>query len=85
MPEWPNLKKLADELGVTPEQIIGDEEVPDPSQLDRIEEKLDELLSLAKATATPAQIAKAAASRIEALPDEAQSTPTPKRKTNPGT
>lgn len=46
MPEWPNLLKLAELLGVEPEHIIGEETAPpDPSQLDRIEASLAELLA----------------------------------------
>lgn len=43
MPEWPNLEKLARALDVRPEDIIGDEPAPEPSQLGRIEESLAEL------------------------------------------
>lgn len=42
MPEWSNLEKLALALGTTPERIIGDEEVPEPSQLDRLEAAVEE-------------------------------------------
>lgn len=47
MPEWPNLERLAADLGVQPEEIIGDDDVleamragPVSVQLDRIEAEL---------------------------------------------
>lgn len=52
MPSWPNLERLAIELGVRPEDIIGDEPAvaiqamvaTDSTQLDRIEAMLVEVL-----------------------------------------
>lgn len=46
-PNWANLEKLADVFGVKPEEIVGSvspQEEPRAEQLDRIEEKLDEIL-----------------------------------------
>lgn len=45
MPEWANLEKLASVLEVKPEYLIGEDEPAPTGQLDRIEAKLDELLS----------------------------------------
>ena len=45
---WRHLEPLAEALGWTVEAIMGAEPEPDPSQLDRIERKLDELLDLAR-------------------------------------
>jgi transcriptional regulator with XRE-family HTH domain len=51
---WPNLEKLADIHGVSTDWLEhGDEQpVPAPSQLDRIERKLDEVLSRIGAVST---------------------------------
>lgn len=54
VPEWPNLEKLAAFFGIKPEDIIGESpdvgallglEPPDQAQLDRIEEKVDQVLA----------------------------------------
>lgn len=71
MPEWPNLERLATFHNVRPEDIVGDEYEPDrdPSQLDRIEAKLDEILDLLDLAGirapTPGEIAEKDADRLE--------------------
>lgn len=67
MPEWPNLEKLALALGTTPERLIGDDEIPEPSQLDRIEAKLDELLELLRPSGTegPDAVLETEAGRLD--------------------
>lgn len=67
MPEWPNLEKLAELLGVRPEHIVGEDDGLGPdagTQLDRIEAKLDQLLDLI----TPGE----APGPAEVLEEEAQ-------------
>lgn len=71
MPEWPNLEKLAGELGVRPEDLIGDDHDMTPeqeSQLDRIEAKLDELIVLLTNVPDvgPAEVLEAEADRLDA-------------------
>lgn len=65
MPEWGNLEKLADALGVRVEEIIGDEPAAEPGQLDRIEAMLTELLELVRPSGPDEVLEKEAARLAE--------------------
>lgn len=67
---WQNLGRLAEVLGVDEDHVLyGPPEervVAGGSQLDRIEAKLDELLSRLPASAGPAEVLEAEAARVRA-------------------